>query len=116
MASEQRYSVEQVIAAIRQGHVITTAAKILGCEPQTVRNYARRYKTVADAILEERTQLVDLAELSLRDQILKGENWAVTLALKTLGKDRGYVERQEHTGVNGEPIGFTVIVEGKKDD
>ena len=32
--------------------------------------------------------------------VIKGEGWAITLLLKTLGKDRGYVERKEveHSG------------------
>ncbi len=34
----------------------------------------------------------------------KGQPWAVSLVLKTLGKERGYVERGEITGKGGEPI------------
>ena len=36
---------------------------------------------------------MDTAELSLYNAILRGEAWAVTLALKTLGRDRGYIEK-----------------------
>jgi hypothetical protein len=32
---------------------------------------------------------------------MNGEPWAVAMVLKTIGKSRGYVERQEVTGADG---------------
>ena len=48
--------------------------------------------------------MVDTAELKLWQCIQNGEAWGITLCLKTIGKDRGYVERQEHTGQDGAPL------------
>ena len=95
MAGKEAYTVEQVVKAIRDGHTPKGAAVILKCHSDTVRNYARRYKTVKDALEVERRDLFDLAESSLRLAVIGGEPWAVALVVKTLGKDAGYSERTE---------------------
>lgn len=38
---------------------------------------------------------------------------AIIFYLKTKGKKRGYVERTEHTGVDGQPLEFTLNLNGK---
>ena len=48
--------------------------------------------------------MIDTAELKLWQSIQNGEAWGITLCLKTLGKDRGYVERQELSGQDGAPL------------
>lgn len=80
--------------------MVYLAAQKLGCDHKTVANYAKRYPTVQAAINEERGHFVDTAELALNRAVLAGEGWAVCFALKTLGKDRGYIERHqlEHSG------------------
>jgi hypothetical protein len=40
-------------------------------------------------------RLVDAAELKLEQAVRNGESWAIALVLKTKGRNRGYVERQE---------------------
>jgi hypothetical protein len=39
--------------------------------------------------------MVDNAESALNRSVLSGEAWAVCFTLKTQGKSRGYIERQE---------------------
>lgn len=80
--------------------MIYLAARKLGCSPTTVYTYAKRYASVQEAINEQRGHFVDTCELALNRAVLNGEGWAVCFALKTLGKDRGYVERHqlEHSG------------------
>lgn len=100
-----KFTTQQVIAAIRETKgLVTRAAARLGCDPKTIRSYAARYPTVAEALREEREGMTDVAELALYNAILKGEPWAVSLYLKTQGKQRGYVERVETTGKDGGPI------------
>jgi len=70
--------------------LVSLMAKDLDVAPQTVRNYMKRYVSVANAVQEQREALIDRGELALRDAIARGENWAVTLILKTLGRSRGY--------------------------
>ena len=60
---------------------------------------------------ECRGELVDYGELALRRAVVDGEPWAVGLVLKTLGRDRGYVERTENmvTGKDGGPVTMRVV-------
>jgi len=44
---------------------------------------------------DERGKTLDIAEAKLMEAVGKGEQWAINLILKTLGRDRGFVERQE---------------------
>lgn len=93
--ARQRYSPEQVASALTQGKgLVTVAARLLGCVPNTVQAYIDRYPKVAEARAVQREAVTDLAELALYKAIQEGEAWAVCFYLKTQGKDRGYVERQ----------------------
>jgi len=74
------------------------------CSITTINVRRKRVQAVEQVIQECRGELVDLGELALRKAVLSGEPWAVGLVLKTLGKDRGYVERQEITGKEGGPV------------
>jgi hypothetical protein len=104
MAGKQQYTQAQIIAALTKCHgMVYLAAKELGCVHQTIRNYMQRYPAVRQAAEQQRGEMVDLAELKLWESVKKGEQWGVTLCLKTIGKDRGYVERHEQTGADGGP-------------
>jgi hypothetical protein len=94
-----KYSDAQMIEALlaTRGMVYLAAARI-GCEADTIYLRAKRSPRVKEAMRRERGKVIDLAEQKLFDAISAGEPWAIQLALKTLGKDRGYVERQELAG------------------
>jgi hypothetical protein len=47
---------------------------------------------------------VDFVESALLNQIKEGNTTATIFFLKTKGKNRGYVERQEITGKDGQPL------------
>lgn len=97
-------SLEEVLAAIEKGITASGTARVLGVHRHTVLAYRKRWKSVDEALEGQRKELVDLAEMALRGAVLRQEPWAVTFALRTLGKDEGYTERQEHTGANGTPL------------
>ncbi len=104
MTSIERYTVPQVITALQQARgMVTVAARSLGCNPQTVRNYIARHATVASALHEERERTTDVAELALYKAIQNGEGWAIAMYLKTQGKDRGYVETTRNLNLNLTP-------------
>ena len=109
--AKQKFKSDEVVAAIRQGHTPLGASKILKCDSETVRNYIKRYPSVAAAISEEHETMVDLAEHSMRKAVMDGEPWAVSLTLKTLGKDRGYVEKAPEGGERRD-ITFRIIRDG----
>jgi hypothetical protein len=109
MANE-KFTVERMIEAIAAAKgLVSPAARILRCSPTTVKRYIAQHPTVAQAVKDERDQVLDVAELALYKKIQDGEGWAVCFALKTIGKDRGYVERNEHANAPGED--FRVLVQ-----
>ena len=102
-------STDRIIACLGETNgLVHLAAKRVPCSPSTIYQRARDVAKVQRAIEEHRDELVDLGELALRAAVIAREPWAVALVLKTLGKRRGYVERQELTGAEGEPLEVTV--------
>jgi hypothetical protein len=92
----QRYTVDEVITALRRSHGLARlAARMLGCTYQSVLNYARRYPEVQATLEHQRGLLVDVAEHGLYDAIQRGDPWAIRRLLSTLGRDRGYVAHTE---------------------
>lgn len=108
--AKERYTTEEVIAAIREAKGIKmTAARALGCTWWTVNNYCKRHPTVQRAYQETREELVDLAESKLRNKVDRGAWPAIKWVLATLGKDRGWVERKELTGAEGGPVKWKIV-------
>ena len=58
-------------------------------------NYIDRNHELIEICLSYRESLVDLAEENLRGDLERGNMKATFLALKTLGRTRGYVDRKE---------------------
>jgi hypothetical protein len=99
----ERYTAGQVVEALKNHDgIISDSATALGCTQQTIRNYRKRYASVAQAIDDGRESLVDQAEGVVRKSLdSENENTALRAAmfvLKTLGKRRGWVEWQEFSG------------------
>lgn len=117
MGRKQLFSAEQVIDAVPGTAGFPVAiAKRLDCSAQTIRDYAKRYPTVAEAIKNERENTTDFVENALLQAIKDGNVTAMIFYLKTQAKDRGYVERQEVTGAAGGPMAMeTRIIEVVKD-
>jgi len=59
---------------------------------------------IGAVIAAERERRIDIAETALDRAVIEGEAWAVCFTLKCIAKDRGYVERQEISGVDGNAI------------
>jgi len=105
----ERYSTDKIIAALKATNgLVYLAARQVGCTPKTIYTRAKSCVAIRQAIEDSRGELIDLSELKLRAAVLNGEPWAVALVLKTLGKDRGYVERQE-VNSSGQQIDLTKL-------
>ena len=105
-----RHKTKTIIDALKATNgLVSLAAKRVGCTPMTIYNRAKRVQLVQQTIDDCRDELVDYAEMGLRSAVLGKEPWAVALTLRTLGRNRGYVERQEVTGADGAPIQLTVV-------
>ena len=81
--------------------MVYLAARKIGCNPQTIYNRMKTNAAIREACDNARGELIDISEQKLRLAVMNGEPWAVAMVLKTLGKSRGYVERQEVTGADG---------------
>jgi hypothetical protein len=96
MANTYRYTADEICKAlINCNGMVYLASKELGCSPATLYRYRDRYASVRECLKNTRGEFVDIAEMALYNQVLAQQSWAVTLVLKTLGKDRGYVEKTE---------------------
>lgn len=102
------YSAQEAIEAIKgsQGFVTTIAIR-LGCSIATVYNLIKRHPTVAEALEAEREKMLDFAESKLYKQIDAENITAIIFFLKTIGKRRGYIERQEIANYNIDPSTLT---------
>ncbi len=106
-----RVTDKRMLDAIKKnGGAVYLAARELGCAPNTIYNRMERVPSIKQAVEDARGEVVDYAEQKLRLAILNGEPWAIAMALKTIGKNRGYVERQEVTGAEGGDIKHSLTV------
>lgn len=115
----RHYTVDEVAAALEKSHgLVSFAARLLGCNRTTIYNYFEKYPHLRQIIADAGEALVDKAELAVEKAIDNGEGWAIALVLKTKGKPRGYVERQEHTGADGGPMVMSIaeLMQGGGDD
>ena len=111
---KEKFTAPQIIDALREKHGnLSAAARFLGCDRHTVLRYINAYPTVKAVADEERETLIDFAENQLFQQVKDGNITAIIFTLKTIGKSRGYVERQEVTGAEGKALTIKwVDVEG----
>jgi hypothetical protein len=108
---KQHYTEDEICDAIVQANgLIMVAARNLKLTRDAIYKRAKSSEKVKEAIKMAREELIDLAESRLRVAVLNGEPWAIQLALKTLGKERGYVERLENTGLDGGAIKTQTIL------
>jgi hypothetical protein len=92
----RHHTLAEIRAALEKYHGgVYLAADALGCWPQAL--YARIAKSPELRQLQDLHdgRRTDAAELKLEQAIRNGEPWAIQFQLKTKGRNRGYVERQE---------------------
>ena len=84
--------------------VVTTAANNTGIHRSTHYNWLDDDLDYAAKVRAMREVSIDFAEAMLFKLIKEGNVAATIFYLKTQGKQRGYIERQEVTGADGAPI------------
>ena len=95
----------RIIKAITESNgLLTLTAKKAGLGYTTVWRYTQDFPSVKQAVVEAKERMLDFAEGKLYEKIRGGDNACIIFYLKTQGKGRGYIERQEFTGVGGSPI------------
>jgi len=98
---------QQFIDALKQtGGLITRAAKLVPCGAEAIRERIKAKPDIFQPLIKElREELIDDAEAGLA-KTARSEGpqalQAQTFIVRTIGKDRGYVERTEQK-VSGDP-------------
>jgi predicted DNA-binding transcriptional regulator AlpA len=89
--------------------VVTTACKIVGIDRTTFYRYLKDDEDFSKKVQEIENVTLDFVESQLHKQIKENSTAATIFFLKTKGKKRGYIERQEidHT-TQGEAIGSSI--------
>lgn len=102
---KKQFPTEEIAEALEKfnGYVYL-AADSIGCTPKTIYRRIESTAWLAEKLDSIRGKELDVTEMALHKAILDGEPWAIQFKLKTQGKDRGYVERQEVTGADGGAI------------
>ena len=90
--------------------VVTTACKNVGIGRTQFYYWLKDDKEFAKAVKDIENIALDFAESQLHQQIQGGNTSATIFYLKTKGRNRGYVERQEIAGVKDQPVEINVVL------
>jgi hypothetical protein len=99
------YTEQEVLKAVEgSGGVITNVKRCLNCSWATARKYVDKYPSAVQAMKDERESLLDYSENNIID-VLKNDgnkDYDNHLVVQTskwylgiLGKDRGFIEKQD---------------------
>ena len=93
------------------GGIYSIIAQKCGVERSTITMFFQKEKNVKikELAFQEREKIVDVSENKLFKAAEKGEQWAIERVLKSLGKNRGYTEKQEITHSGAEPVNIQLI-------
>lgn len=98
-------TIEQIAHAIeKKAGNVSDAARALKVTRRALYKRIDDSEELQQVLKDARETLVDVAESQLLKQIKRGNTAAIIFTLKTQGKERGYVERTEITGKDGEEI------------
>jgi ACT domain-containing protein len=94
--------------------VVTSACKQVGINRSTHYEWIKNDPEYADQVKNLENIVLDFAESQLHKQIKDGNTTATIFLLKTKGKGRGYIERQEVV-TDSDNFFKVEIVDGDKD-
>ena len=98
---------KMLVALEKSLGVVTVAIKNVGLDRSQYYHWLNEDKEFAEAVEVMNDIALDFAESSLHKQIQGGVPASTIFYLKTRGKGRGYIERTELTGKDGEPLTMT---------
>lgn len=113
MSRQREYTAREMVDAIEaEDGVVRDVADRLGCSRMTVYRYRDRYKTVAEALDKQRTDLVfemrdRLKDLARDPDVSDGvRRDAIQKLLEVFDDEIDWAdrERKEHSGPNGDPM------------
>lgn len=102
---------QQVLRTLEQAlGVVTTACRSAGISRDTFYRWKQEDEDFARQVQDINEIAIDFAESQLHQQIKDGNTSATIFYLKSKAKQRGYVERQEITGADGNKVDVTIEV------
>ena len=108
---------ESLLKALEQSlGVVTVACKKADVPRSTYYKWLKEDELFAIEVRDIENVALDFAESQLHKQIAADSTAATIFYLKTKGKKRGYVERQEITGAEGMPTNFQIEIIGATKD
>lgn len=90
--------------------IVSQAAKQVGIDRTTPYRWAKEDEEFKERVEEIQNVVGDFAETKLYELVNEGNPSAVIFLCKTKFKNRGYVERQEITGVDGGNLDINIEV------
>jgi len=103
--SKSRVTAKGLIEAIHHHNGnVSAVARQYGLSRTGIHYHMNRMPTAKLALEEARETMLDEAESKLYEAVKDGKTAELLFFLRTQGRGRGYVERQEHTGADGGPI------------
>lgn len=103
-----------------ENHMLSFGNISISCEAskisrQTYYNWYKNDPEFRQRCIDIEERNLDLAEMKLLNAIREGKTAELLFYLKTKGKKRGYVERQEITGAEGQKL-FEVRIIDTRDE
>jgi len=106
-ANKTEHSKKALLEALEKSlGIVTTACKIVGVGRTTYYEWYNGDKEFRSAVDELKNVALDFAESQLHKQISDNSTAATIFYLKTKGKKRGYVERQEIEVTERKPLSW----------
>lgn len=95
--THEKVTIEQFEKALRNnGGWFAHTATALGLTHQAVSRRVKGSTHLQKVVADTKAEHLDLAESKVIRAIKNNEPWAICFYLKCQGKERGWVERQEH--------------------
>ena len=106
-ANKTEHSKKALLEALEKSlGIVTTACKIAGLGRTTFYEWYKTDQEFREATDELKDVALDFAESQLHKQISDNSTAATIFYLKTKGKNRGYVERQEIEVTERKPLSW----------
>ena len=117
VSSEQtEHNKKNVLEALEKSFgIVTTACKTVGIGRTQFYQWLKDDQVFKEKVNDIQNVTLDMAESQLHKQILGGNTSATIFYLKTKGKKRGYVERQEITGFEGTKLFDVEIIKSNNE-
>lgn len=104
---KKNFTVNELLIAINGSKgIVSVVANKLGCAWSTAKIYIDQHEETKQALSDENETILDFAESKLYKRIDSEDMTAIKFLLATKGKRRGYTERTELTGADGDPIRY----------